>query len=224
MLQALVSLFSIVISDLLLSGDNAVVIAMAAHRLPEAQRKRAIFLGAIGAVALRIGLTSVAFYLLGVPLLQAAGGLILLWIGARLLVGEEKESHVQSHDSLGAAIRTILVADLVMSLDNVLAVAGASHGNFWLLVVGLGLSMPPILFGAHFLGQLMDRAPWLMYVGSGILGWVGGQMLMEDSMVGPYLEHWAPWLDLVVPAVTTLAVLAIGYIMGRRKVEKGTAH
>lgn len=216
-MEWLLALLTLLVSNLLLSGDNAVVIAMAAHRLPARQRKLAMLWGALGAIVLRVLLTSVAFYLLNVPLLQAAGGVILLWVGAKLLITEEQDAQVGAHESLGAAVRTILIADVVMSLDNVLAVAGVSRGNLVLMLVGLVLSMPPILFGASLLERLMTKVPWLMYVGSGILGWVAGDMFVTDGIVGPWLLHAGDWMKQLLPILTAVAVVWVGHWLGSRK-------
>jgi len=174
----------IVIIDLVLSGDNAVVIGMAAHRLEPRQRKFAILFGGGAAIGLRIALTAIAAFLLRLQGLQATGGLLLLWIAIKLLKQEE-ESHegIKSAATLGGAITTILVADFIMSLDNVLGVAGASEGNISLLLFGLILSMTILMFLGSVVAELVNRLWWLAYVGSGVIAWTGSAMIFEDPLV-----------------------------------------
>ena len=174
----------IVIIDLVLSGDNAVVIGMAAHRLEPRQRKFAILFGGGAAIGLRIALTAIAAFLLRLQGLQATGGLLLLWIAIKLLKQEE-ESHegIKSAATLGGAIATILVADFIMSLDNVLGVAGASEGNISLLLFGLILSMTILMFLGSVVAELVNRLWWLAYVGSGVIAWTGSAMIFEDPLV-----------------------------------------
>jgi YjbE family integral membrane protein len=174
----------IVIIDLVLSGDNAVVIGMAAHRLEPRQRKFAILFGGGAAIGLRIALTAIAAFLLRLQGLQATGGILLLWIAIKLLKQEE-ESHegIKSAATLGGAIATILVADFIMSLDNVLGVAGASEGNMSLLLFGLILSMTILMFMGSVVAELVNRLWWLAYVGSGVIAWTGSAMIFEDPLV-----------------------------------------
>src|SRR4029079_4341779 len=152
--------------DLVLSGDNAVVIGMASRRLPSEQRRRAIMLGAVGAILLRVTFTAMVALLLGIPLLQAIGGAVLIWIAFKLLREEHNEQSVREGSNLFEAVRTIIIADVIMSLDNILAVGGAAHGNLALLLFGLALSMPIIMFGSNLVALLMNRLPWLVYLGS----------------------------------------------------------
>ena len=174
----------IVIIDLVLSGDNAVVIGMAAHRLDPRRRKVAILVGGGAAIALRIALTAIAALLLQLSGLQLVGGLLLLWIGFKLLKQEE-ESHggVKVAASMREAIVTILVADFIMSLDNVLGVAGASEGNIALLVFGLVLSMAILMFTGNLVAELVNKVRWLAYVGSGVIAWTGAAMIFDDALV-----------------------------------------
>lgn len=224
------SVVGIVIIDLVLSGDNAVVIAMATRQLAAAERRRAIVLGAAGAIALRALCTALVAILLGIPLLQAAGGLLLLWIAYKLL-RQRKEAHAaEEGNSLGAAVRTIVLADAVMSLDNMLAVGGVAHGNLALLLFGLALSMPIIVFASGLIAAILDRLPWLLYLGSAILIYTAAGMLLEDPLVRPLYPHAAvvPW------ACTVLAlagVLGVAYWRNRRDSasldgaeQDGTAH
>jgi YjbE family integral membrane protein len=187
---------------------------MAARQLPARQRRLAISLGTAGAVGLRIALTVVAAWLLSIPLLEAAGGLILVWIACKLL--QEGESNGPDHkqgESLWEAIQIMVLADAIMSFDNILGVAAASHGSMPLLIFGLLLSMPIVIFVGTLLANLMDRNPWLARVGAGILAWTAGQMVLEDRFIGPQLPHtWAlqiglPLLMVAVVAGVTLASL-----------------
>lgn len=205
------SLASLVVINLVLSGDNAVVIGLAARQLPASLRRRAIVLGSIGAVALRVLFTAVAAYLLSIPLLQFGGGLILFWIAFRLLrpgddqIGETALGHVSQWD----AIQTIVVADVVMSLDNVLAIAGAARGDLLVLVVGLAISMPLIAIGGGLIAWLMDRFRWLAVVGSAVLAWTAATMCLDDALVAPYLDV-LPRASISLPIVATVAVVAAG--------------
>jgi YjbE family integral membrane protein len=214
--ETLAAIASIVVIDLVLSGDNAVVIGMAASQLPGEQRRRAIVLGAAGAIGLRVLFTAMVAILLGVPLLQLAGGLLLTWIAIKLL-----RPHAQEHGGVKAAassweaIRTIVMADVVMSLDNILAVGGAAHGELWLLLFGLALSMPLITVGSGVVAWALDRLPWLVYIGSGVLAWTAGAMMVEDPYFHSFLGEVYS-LDLILPALLTAAVLAIGWLARRR--------
>ena len=186
-LQFWTALFSIVVLDLVLAGDNAVVIAMAAHRLPAELKKKAIFVGTAGAVIIRIIMTLLAVYLLSIPYLQALGGLLLLPIAIKLLA-PAKEGHVEEANSFAEAVKTIIVADAAMGIDNVLGVAGAAHGDFLLVVIGLLISVPIVVGSSQLIGKLLDNWPVLIYLGAGILGWTGGSMLVQDGRIGPVIE------------------------------------
>ncbi len=169
--------------NIVLSGDNAVVIALAARSLPPAQQKKAIFWGSGAAIIMRIILTLFAVALLSLPWLKLIGSVLLLWIGTKLLIPEDEDPDIESSDNLIVAIRTILIADLVMSLDNVIAVAAAAKGSILLLVLGLLISIPLVIFGATLLMKLMERYPVIITVGAGILGWVAGEMLGLANLV-----------------------------------------
>lgn len=185
------AILSIVIIDLVLSGDNALVIAMATRSLPPAERRRAILLGAGGAIALRVICTALVAVLLGIPLLQAAGGLLLLWIAYKLVRRRKQEHKAREGSTLGEAVRTIMLADAVMSLDNMLAVGGAAHGNIALLLFGLALSMPIIVFASGLIVALLHRLPWLLYVGAAILVYTAARLLLEDPLLRPHYPHTA---------------------------------
>ena len=169
--------------NIVLSGDNAVVIALAARSLPPKQQKLAILWGAGAAVILRIILTFFAVWLLGLPCLKIVGSLLLFWIGIKLLVPEEPGDDVEASDNLIAAIKTILIADLVMSLDNVIAVAAAAGGSFALLVLGLAISIPLVIFGATLLVKAMERFPIIITLGAALIGMVAGEMIVTDPVV-----------------------------------------
>lgn len=208
--------FNIIIIDIILSGDNAVMIGMAARKLPEKQRKKAIVFGAGAAVLLRATLTAIAAYLLNIPLLMTVGGILLIAIAIRLLLDNESETNVDIGDSLKSAIKTIIVADVVMSLDNVLAVAGASHGNIFLVLFGLALSIPIIMWGSNLIANLLNRMPWLVYVGAAILGFTGGQLIVEDPFIQGQLLIGMDALNYVIPLVMAVMVVIGGYAWKQR--------
>jgi len=201
----------IVVIDLVLSGDNAVVIGMAAHSLEPRQRKHAIVLGGAAAIGLRIALTAIAAFLLQLRGLQAAGGLLLLWIAVKLLKQEE-ESHegLKSAATMKGAIATILVADFIMSLDNVLAVAGASEGNLGLLIFALVLSMGILMFLGSVVANLVSRLWWLAYVGSGVIAWTGSAMVFEDPLVHTRISVDG-LLRILICAVITIGTLFLAH-------------
>ena len=186
------ALGSIILINIVLSGDNAVVIAMAARRLPENQRNKAIFWGSAAAIGMRIILTLVAVELMKSPYLKIVGALLLLYIGIQLLAdgddGEDDTKHRNAHGGIAAAIRTILIADLVMSLDNVLGVAAAAKGNQLLLIIGLAISIPLIIFGSTLLMKVMDRLPIIITLGAALLGFLAGEMFVSDPVDKKFFE------------------------------------
>jgi YjbE family integral membrane protein len=232
------ALWKIIIANIILSGDNAVVIAMASHNLSDKYRRPAIFFGSAGAIVLRIVFCAVIGYLLSVPYLKLVGGALLLWIGVKLVVEEEDEANVKAHDNVWAAIWTIIVADAVMSLDNAIAIAAAAKGDFTLVVIGLVISIPIIIVGATLIAKLLDRFPWLGLLGAALIGWIAGEVMAGDGrheIVGPDgkvvdLVHpgtVAAWLDLHLPhaeyvcaAVGAVFVLAVGLILARINARK----
>lgn len=211
-----IALAQIILVNIMLSGDNAVVIALASRSLPPKQQRAAIIFGSVGAIVLRVILTFFAVMLLKLPYLKLAGGLALLWIGASLLGSDEEESGPDAHSNLGAAVRTIIVADFIMSLDNVLGVAAAAKGNTVLLVLGLAISIPLIIFGSQIILRLMERYPVIITVGAGLLGWVAGEMLITDGTIVDWVDANAHILHYVVPTVCTLLVIFVGKWMGAR--------
>lgn len=218
-MEFLIALFGIMMVNIVLSGDNAVVIAMASRCLPPKQQKMAILWGSAGAIGLRVILTLVAVMLLQIPYLQFTGGLLLVWIAAKLLVEEKHQENVEASGSYWAAIKTIIIADLVMSLDNTLAIAAIADGNYLLLSAGLALSIPLIVFGSNLLMKVMDKYPVVIYAGAGLIAWTAGEMMISDAKIGPSLEHLLPgWL---IPAAITAAVLGIGvWTTHYRKVKR----
>jgi YjbE family integral membrane protein len=185
--------------NIVLSGDNAVVIALAARSLPKHQQGKAIAWGAGAAVVLRIILTIVAVEALKWPYLKIVGGLLLLWIATKLLMPEDGGDDVESSDNLIQAIKVILIADLVMSLDNVIGVAAAAKGSILLLVLGLAISIPLVIFGATILMKLMERYPIIITIGAGLLGWVAGEMLVTDVTLADWVSANMPWMHVHLP-------------------------
>jgi YjbE family integral membrane protein len=218
-----VGFFNIIILDLILSGDNAVVIGMAARNLPEQQRKKAIFFGAGAAILLRATLTAVATYLLEIPLLMTMGGLLLLWIALKLLLEEDEGPHVSVGTTLASAIKTIIIADVVMSLDNVVAVAASAHGNVFLVLFGLALSIPIIMWGSGLVAKVMNRIPWLMYVGSAILGYTAGSLIVEDPYISKTLLEGQEGWSIGIPIVLAVLVVLIGYTLKKNMGKQKTA-
>jgi YjbE family integral membrane protein len=208
----LYSIISIIILDLTLSGDNAVVIGMAAHRLPLRQRKAAIVIGGGAAIVLRLALTVVTAYLLRISGLLLIGGLLLMWIAFKLLKEEEEGAEgLPAAASMGKAISTILMADLVMSLDNILAVAGASHGNTTLLVFGLLLSMAILMWMGSMVANLLNRFTWLSYVGAAVIAWTGAIMIFEDQVILMRAAWISRPIAYAFAAVITFAVTGFAH-------------
>ena len=210
--------------NIILSGDNAVVIALAARSLPKHQQKQAIFWGAGAAVVLRIALTIVAVKLLEFPYLKLVGGAALLWIAVKLLVPEDEDGgEVAASTQLWGAVKTILIADLIMSTDNVIAVAAAAKGSILLLVLGLVISIPLVIFGATLLMVLMERYPIIITLGAAVLGWTAGEMGVTDPAVADWVKANAHWLDWIAPVVGAVLVVVVGKALARRKEPKGEA-
>ena len=206
---------AIIVIDLVLSGDNAVVIALAARRLPAKQQTVAIVVGGGGAIVLRITFTALAALLLTVPLLQAIGGVVLCYIAYHLLVGRSDQENVREAKSFREAIGTIILADVIMSLDNILAIGGIARGDVPLLIFGLVLSMAILLAASRIAIQLITRFPILSYLGSAVLGYAGGKMVVEDKWLHNAIEP-VSGIEVVVPIVLAVAIPAIGYYVSRR--------
>ena len=219
-----IGLVKIIWINIILSGDNAVVIALAARSLPPEQQKKAIMFGSGAAVVLRIVLTVVAAKLLELSFLQVVGGCLLLWIGYQLLTGDEDgEGESKGHGSMMTAIRTILIADLVMSLDNVIAVAATAQGNMVLLILGLAISIPLVIFGATMLLKLMERFPIIITIGAALLGYVSGEMAVTDPIAVPWIDANFSSLHHILPISFAALVVIVGKLLYRRKVA-ATAH
>lgn len=227
---------SIIMIDILLGGDNAVVIALACRGLPPNQRKKGILLGTAGAILLRVALIGVAAQLLVLPFLKLVGGVLLVWIGAKLLMPQDDDGHeVQSSDKLWSAVRTVIVADLVMSVDNVIAITGAAatrsgHVSMPLVIFGLLVSIPLIVWGSQFVITLMERFPLIITLGGLLLGWIAGTMAISDPvLVNPtVLATWpkiqvTPLLHYGAGAAGALLVLAIGKLAGARREAPATS-
>src|SRR5437879_1915772 len=226
-----VGLIKIIGVNIILSGDNAVVIALAARSLPPKQQTQAIIWGSGAAIVMRILLTLFAVALLTLPWLKIVGSLLLFWIGVKLLVPEEDDAEIEASDQLLSAIKTILIADLVMSLDNVIAVAAAAGGSILLLILGLAISIPLVIFGATLLLKLMERFPVIITIGGALIGWVAGEMLVTDSA----LEGWLTGLgvrfvtgkpmiaglslELLAGGLGVLIVVALGKWLARRSAK-----
>jgi len=224
-----IGLAKIIGVNIILSGDNAVVIALAARSLPQKQQKQAIIWGSAAAIVMRVVLTFFAVVLLTLPWLKVVGSLLLFWIGIKLLISEEGDEEIAASDQLLAAIKTILLADLVMSLDNVIAVAAAAGGSGPLLILGLAISIPLVIFGATLLLKLMERFPVIITVGAGLIGWVAGEMSVADSA----LEGWFTGLgvqyvdghpkvagfslEILAGIVGIVIVVALGTLLARRR-------
>ncbi|WP_274361947.1 TerC family protein [Paenibacillus thermotolerans] len=216
------SLLSIIIIDLVLAGDNAIVIGLAARRLPKQQQKKVIFWGTAGAIAIRSVLTIAAVLLLKIPGLMLAGGLLLIWIAYKLLAEEKGHGDEHQAASFGEAIRTILIADTLMSLDNVLAVAGAAHGDFLLVVTGLVISIPIVIFGSTIVLRLVDRFPAITYVGAGVLGWTAVKMITDEPFLkGFFLQN--PAVKIALTVIVIAGILGFGWLARKSKANHATA-
>jgi YjbE family integral membrane protein len=217
-----IALMQIIMINIVLSGDNAVVIALACRSLPAHQQKKAILFGSVGAIVLRLVLTFFAVYLLTLPYLKLIGAALLLWIGIGLLKGDDEDENLESHSNLAGAIKTIVIADLVMSLDNVIGVAAAAKGHVGLLIIGLVISIPLIIFGSTIILKLMTRFPVIITIGAGLLGWVAGEMALSD----PAINVWAAQqhtLHIVAPVAGALLVIAAGKYLARMASQQAVA-
>ncbi|MEJ7930337.1 TerC family protein [Ramlibacter sp. AN1015] len=218
----------IILIDILLGGDNAVVIALACRGLPPAQRRMGIIYGTAGAIVLRVVLIAFALALLAVPYLKLVGAVLLLWIGVKLLVPQDEDEHanISPSDKLWGAVKTVIVADLVMSVDNVLAIAGAAESagdhQLGLVIFGLLVSIPIIVAGSQIVLKLMDRFPIIITLGGMLLGWIAGQMAYTDPAVKPFLPADKSW-EYAAAAAGALLVLAVGKLIQRSRAGGGSA-
>jgi YjbE family integral membrane protein len=218
--QVWLASLQIIYINILLSGDNAVVIALACRDLPPRQRRWGIIWGAAGAIVLRIILTIFAVTLLELPWLKVVGGVLLLWIGVKLIADDEDDDKtVKASDRLWSAVRTVIIADLVMSVDNVLGVAAAAKGSVPLLVFGLLVSIPLVIAGSQIILKLIERFPMIILAGGGLLGWIAGKMMVEDAALVPWIDANAAWLEWVGPMTGVAIVLAGARWQKRRTVS-----
>ena len=213
-------LLAIIMIDLVLAGDNAILIGLAARKLPKEQQKKVIIWGAVGAIVIRIIATLLVVWLLEVPGLHLIGGLLLVWIAYKLLIDEE-EHDVKPADSMWAAIKTIIIADALMGLDNVLAVAGASHGNFLLVVIGLLVSIPVVMYGSTLILKLIERFPFIIIIGAGILGWTASKMIVAEPFMHDYFAN--PFIKYGFEAIVVIGILVAG-ISRQKNIEKEKAN
>lgn len=199
--------------NIVLSGDNAVVIALASKNLPLRQRKQAIWWGAFGAIGLRLILTLVAVSVLNIPYIQAGGSILLLWIAIKLLTDDDSHANIKEASTLGKAVWTIIVADFVMSLDNVLAIAAKGQGNMTVIILGIGLSIPIIIWGSSLVMNLLHKYPILVYIGAGVLGYTAGEMFVKDPKMIDLVLYHNEYLHTVIPIATTIVVIGTGLVV-----------
>jgi len=216
-----IAVLQIIAIDIMLGGDNAVVIALACRKLPEAQRSKGIFWGVVGAIGLRVVMIFFALQLLALPYLKIVGALLLLWIGIKLMLPEGEEGHnsIDGGTTLAAAIKTIVVADAVMSLDNVIAVAGASHGSLTLVTFGILVSIPIVVWGSKIVLTLMDRFPVVITLGAALLGWIAGGMFLTDPAVPESVSKAVPYGHYVFGAAGAALVVLVGTVLARNRVS-----
>ena len=200
--------------NILLSGDNAVVIALACRSLPDSQRNKAVMLGAAAAVVLRIIFTLMTTALLGLPWVKLVGGLILLWIAIKLMVPEDEDPDVAAHNNLWRAVQTVAIADVVMSLDNVIAIAAVAKGDWALIVFGLLVSIPLVVFGSQIIMMVMNRFPVIVWLGAALLGYVAAEIIIKDDMVAPWFgTSQAQWF---AEALGVFIVVFVGFLLRRK--------
>ncbi|MBP2111796.1 TerC family protein [Paenibacillus silagei] len=219
-MDSLLLLGEILMINLVLSGDNAMVIAMASKNLPEKHRKLAVWWGAAGAVALRCILTFAAVLLLKIPYIEAGGAMLLLWISFKLLLEDEEELRIEGSPSVWKSVRTILLADFIMSLDNVLAIAGLAKGDLALIVIGIAISIPIVVWGSGIIVGWLHRFPVLIFIGAYILAYTAGNMLLQDAKFGPVISFLLPTLHTILPMLLGIIVVVTG-MLKHRKVSAG---
>ena len=208
------ALLKIIGVNIILSGDNAVVIALAARSLPPHQQKQAIFWGGGAAIVMRIVLTIFAVALLQFAWLKLLGSALLMWIGIKLLAdGDEDEGTAKSHASMFEAIKTILIADLVMSIDNVIAVAAAAKGDWVLVIIGLAISIPLIIYASTILIKVMEKYPVVITIGAALIGWVAGEMAWDEQVIQPFTSQFPRWFEYIAAAAGAALVVGIGKLL-----------
>ena len=211
------ALLKIIGVNIILSGDNAVVIALAARSLPPHQQKQAIFWGSGAAIVMRIVLTIFAVALLQFAWLKLLGSALLMWIGIKLLAdGDEDEGNAKSHASMFEAIKTILIADLVMSIDNVIAVAAAAKGDWVLVIIGLAISIPLIIYASTILIKVMEKYPVVITIGAALIGWVAGEMAWDEQVIQPFTSQFPRWFEYIAATTGAVLVVGIGKLLARQ--------
>lgn len=210
------ALLQICIINIVLSGDNAVVIALACRSLPEKQARLAFIVGAVGIIVLMTGLTAAAAYLLDIPYVAIVGCVLLLWIAVKLLVPEDEDGDVKGGSHFWDAVKIIIIADIVMSLDNVLGMAAVAKGHTWMLFIGMVITVPLILFGSAVIMKLMEKFPIVITLGAALLGWVAGEMLIGDPAIEQFIAENIPNAELIFPALGAVIVVAAGKFMEHR--------
>ena len=219
---AMIALLKIIAIDIILSGDNAVVIAMATRNLPKELRNKAIVWGTAGAVGLRILFAVLIVWLLKIPFVDLVGGMLLLWIAFKVLIGGgEDATAISAHNSFLKAVGTIILADVVMSLDNVVAVAGAANGHIVMVAIGVAISIPVMIYGSVFIVKAMDRFGWIAYIGSGILAWTAGEMILRDEYIQGITDISNKLEAYTVTGGITVFILVAGYLVNKRGQAKG---
>lgn len=213
---AVLALLKIIAIDIVLSGDNAVVIAMATRNLPKDLRNKAIVWGTAGAVALRILFAMIIVWLLKIPYVDLIGGMLLLWIAFKVLVGGEDSTTVSAHNTFIKAVGTIVLADVVMSLDNVVAVAGAANGHILMVGIGVAISIPVMIYGSVFIVKAMNKYGWIAYIGSGILAWTAGEMILRDDFIQGITNISNKVEAYTVTGGITAFILLAGYMANKR--------
>ncbi|URN93157.1 MAG: TerC family protein [Candidatus Pristimantibacillus lignocellulolyticus] len=216
------ALLNIVFIDLILAGDNAIVIALAARNLPKDQQKKAVIWGTVGAISIRIIATLLVVKLLNLPWLHLVGGLLLIWIAFKLLVQEEQHDNVKAGNTLWQSVQTIIIADAAMGLDNVIAVAGAAQGHTLLVIIGLLISVPVIVWGSTLFIKLVDRFKWIIYLGAAVLAYTASKMFIDEHKFGNLFEANV-WLQWLLKIVLIVGVLGLGYMVNKRNARKATA-
>ncbi|WP_371371932.1 TerC family protein [Sporomusa aerivorans] len=216
------SLLTIIFIDLILAGDNAIVIGMAARQLPAEQQKKAIFWGTAGAISIRLVSSLIVIWLLQIPALMMTGGVLLIWIAYKLLTDKKDHNTIASHTSLSAAVRTIVIADGVMGIDNVMAVAGVAHGDLVLVATGILITIPLIIWGSTAFIRIVDRYPIVVYAGGAILAWTAGGMIAGDSLIAKYI----PLLTQLkwIFSLTIVAAVLGAAILNKRHTVNAQSH
>jgi YjbE family integral membrane protein len=213
------ALATIIFIDLILAGDNAIVIGLAARNLPKEQQRRAVIWGTVGAVGIRVIATLLVVQLLAVPWLNLLGGLLLIWIAYKLLVQEDAHENIQAGNTLWQSIRTIIIADAAMGIDNVIAVAGAAHGDTLLVIIGLLISVPVVVWGSTLFIKLINRFEWIVYIGSGVLAYTAAKMITHEKSFAEYFDRY-PLINWAFIIAIIVIVIGAGWLTNRSQRKK----